>query len=469
MPPWIDDRRLKYFVCLFPIAILALIPLSSVILDFLMIFSLAWTLVFFWLNIITETPMPARWLIVFGLSTALLRLIIVGAALRKIAFQGASFDGQILRTMAESIHLLNIETLLILCNLAYLGFRIIILNMGIEISSAADAYIDLATDRNADAADIRTSAQEDAQEQMTRIYGISGFFAKLSTLEIRVLPILLAVTFFSAIQFRDRLLPVSIEMSVQTSAIVVFSLLCYVLPTSLLGLLSHRTWIRSISGKPLARVNARVWLFERRYRLMIAGPLLVAVSFVPDFPRILLVLVGGGLFGAGLLSDILEIQTRECKIEDNLVASATTAAVDHNHQVKLQLGRDIWNDYYVYHEQDLMSALTFVRLITIKDSGIVFGEITVEFNRRLQADCIAIIVNGERVGKTRLPAHPEPTSKLLSSANKNNDPLSTTRIASSTDYMTKLICDKTASVLKYCIPSLSHDPAIDQLIKGLEF
>lgn len=460
---WTDDRRLTFFTCTFPVGIMALLPFSSFAFDFLMIFACTWTVAFLGLNLVLQKPIQSRWFLVMGLSAIVLRLVIVGVALRKITVQGPAFDGQILRSIGEPFHSLSFEAHVIFSIFVLFTSWIVISLVGREVSSAMHTFLDLAKCAGAGEVSQSESEQDAEVERNSQNYRISDFFARLSILEIRLVPLFLAVTVFTAIIYRDRLLPVTVEKSVQTSAVMILSLILYSMLLSLLSLAAQREWTRGVTGKPVGRINLRFWIFEHRFRLMAAGLLMIGMSFLPDFPKIFLVTLAGIFFSAGFLSDVIEGHNKVSKIENNLIANDAPSLALVGHQVTLRLGREIWNEYYVLFEQKLHAALGLVRLNVIKESGIIFGEISVEFNNRLRPHSVAVVLNDERVTKASL-ALPDQISEetdirgLETGADKGN----------AADQLTKIICDHVTYALRCHVPSLSHDPAIDHLVKSFE-
>lgn len=462
MPIWTDDRRLAYFVCTFPIAIMSLLPFSSFALDFLIIFTFVWTAIFLVFALLTENPKQTGWILFFGFSSAGLRLVIVGAALRKLVMQGPEFDGQLLRSIADLFRTANFEGHIVYGIFVTFVLSMVTLLVGREILISIQAQLDLSRMETLQdqLSDVTADRREVAEQQYE--FSIAAFFSRISMLETKLLPIFLTITIAAAIHFRDRLLPVSVEMSLQTSAIMILSLiLCYA-PLKLLDMAASREWTRRITGKAVGRINLRFWVFENRFWLMVFGVMLVGISFVPDFPRTFLVILAAASFSAGFLSDVLEAQIKATKLEENLAAIDSLPVPIEGNQVVLQFGRDIWNDYYVENEQELHAALVQVREKVIKESGIVFGEISIEFSQRLRPDFAALLINNERAGKTSFDAALRKQEDVI-------DPDNGLVIRECDNQLTRKICEYVGSELRHNVPSLSYDPAINHLVRNFEF
>lgn len=461
MSNWTDDRRLIYFICIFPVGIFTLLPFSSFAFDFTIIFALVWAVTFFLLMLASEKPISPGWLLSIGFSAIGLRLVIFGVALRKIVVQGPLFDGQIMRSIGEYFRAWNFETHIIFSTFLMFALFTIVCLISREISSIMLAFLDLAESSKQDEDCGCEKPETTGRESATNPYQISTFLARLSILEMRLVPAFLTVTIIAAVHFRDRLLPVSVEKSLQTSAVMILSLLiCYV-PLKLLSFAALREWMRAVTGKPVGQINLRLWIFENRYWLMATGLLVIGISFLPDFPRPFLVILAGVFFSAGFLSDVIETQHKTAKVEENLIANETVVGLV-GHQVTLVLGREIWNEYYVLCEHELNSSLGHVRLKVIKESGIIFGEIMVEFSQRLRPDDAAVVLNGERVSKSRFRFE-------QSNSERSDDPGNNLDKERLTNRMTKSISDFVTTTLLHYIPSLSHDPAISHLVRNFQF
>lgn len=187
---------------------------------------------------------------------------------------------------------------------------------------------------------------------------------------------------------------------------------------------------------------------------MLVGGLFVVFSFLPGFPNIYLVVCGGAIFAAGFLSDVME-PSDACHLEVHAEAMRTEELrIEHENRVKLQFGRTIWNDYYVGHEVAMNIAINLSRIKAIQATGTIIEEIPVEFNSRLQPESIAILINNTRIFSTPF--------EIEEAYADVDEPIQLDRI-------TQLICDNVLETLSDNAALLSHDPALDHLVRELEF
>lgn len=460
MLSWTDRKRFAYFLCLFPSLMMLLLQTHSMFFDFLLLFAIFSTVFFAVLSVLLQPSISYYWLMVTGFFTIVLRMMLVGAAVRKIGLTGPDFDGQIIRKITDIFYYQTMEANLTIAVIAYITLRFLAISTITKVANDIQVQIHVRSELNfVDLGAKNESASgSNPGVDFRESSRVPLFFLNTAKIEFLILPLLMVLAVVLSIWNRDRFTPDSIEKAIKTSALLVLSTVLCLLPGLLLNLFAIREWLSQLAAKRVAKLNLRELLFENRKKAMVFGSFCIILSFLPDFPSTFLVLLGGSMFAGGFLSDVVEtINTSHLEIQDGLVP-LEEKAIERENRIKLQFGRTLWNNYFVGNEASMIAALNLSRMKVIQETGIIIEEIPIEFNSRLHPESVAILINNRRISASSFEIQEEyPIDNLQ---RPNISPI---------EVMTEMISDAVCRGLSDQVALLSHDPALDHLVREFEF
>ena len=462
-PP--TDRRLSYFLCLFPMAVFSLLPLSAVAYDFLLLLCLISTVVLFLCSWLMVKPLTIGAFSLWSFGVAFLRMGLIGATLRKIIGLGVAFDGQLIRSLAESFHPYSIIAHIMLLLLAYLLFRkvIALLTNGLllfrELHSEPLSNLSIQAGNEAEKGSFLSPNL------------VIHLMTRTAWIEMNTIPILVGAVFFGTVQNRDILDENSYNKSLFAASILQLSAYLIFWPLSSVTLFSLREWLRHWLKYPLAKIPIRQELFAYRYWIMALGVSLAAVSLAHGIPKSVFVVIGSSLFAAGFISTILENRGPH-SVEAAIRQDVEAEIFQKSQRVKLLFGRNLWNDYFVTHEARLQQAVNITRLEIMRDAGTFVEEIPVLFGPKVIPDGMVILINNKRISSIAIELPACLRERPEFSGDRQVDQQSAiddeNQLEKVVQRITKTICLNVSNVLRNQAPDLSVDPAIEHLIKVTE-
>ncbi len=460
MHSWADQKRFSYFLCFFPSAMMLLLPMPSVVFDFLLFFAVFSTVIFTLASLIIQPNTRYYWLTVAGFFTLTLRMMMLGASVRKIGLAGPNFDGQIIRKITDFFYFQTLESNLTIAVTTYLTLGFLSLATIKRVVNDIHVQIQVRNELNFPQIEKLEESDEKILSKSDFRQGskIPLFFLSTAKIELYVFPLFMCFALILGVWNRDHFTPDSLGKSIRTSALLIVSTVLCLLPGIALNLFAIREWLSQLATKRVAKLNFREMLFEDRRKAMLIGAFFVVLSFFPGFPNAFLVAFGGAVFAAGFLSDVVEpTDAGHLEIHAEFI-QREEKRIELENRVKLQLGRTLWNDYFVGNEVAMGIAVNLSRMKAIQATGTIIEEISIEFNSRLQPESTAILINNHRISSVAF----EVEEASIDSDNPISQAISLERI-------TQLICDDLIEVLSDQAALLSHDPALDHLIREFEF